>query len=497
MPFTRRLLAQAGFAAAAFPACAQTAAASAAASPFVAPPDGGLDTRIGRLGFQRGYPDAATTRLLYGNLDFQRAVQAYIWALPITSFAQWQNQHRTVFGAAETDMVFYNSVRDKLGLLTANATTPYIIGFHDLAHTGPLVVDLPAGPTAGGIGDFWQRPVGDYGQTGLDRGQGGKYLLLAPGQDDPRAADHHILRSSTNSVMNGLRILTSDPADTQRLLDAYRVYPFAQRDNPPQTRFIRPEGRSWSGTQPRGIAYWERLASVINDEPVQERDRFFMAMLRPLGIVKGSPFMPTSAQRSMLTEAALVGEATARVIDFEKRFEGATLWPGKRWHLSLFFDPSQREAYHDALDERATWFYEAVGAATAMAPKRPGPGSVYLGVNKDASGAWLDGGRQYRLRVTPNVPAGLFWSVTAYDVETRCFIDTPHERADRGSRDDLRRNADGSVEIHFAPQTPPGQEANWVPTLPGRGWFAYFRLYTPEAPFFDKSWQLPDLERLG
>jgi hypothetical protein len=216
-----------------------------------------------------------------------------------------------------------------------------------------------------------------------------------------------------------------------------------------------------------------------------------------VGIVKGRPFAPTEHQRTLLTEAALLGEATTRVIDFEKRFEGAELWPGKHWHLSLFFDPSQREENHDALDERATWFYEAVTAATAMAPTRPGPGSVYLGVNKDASGEWLDGGRHYRLRVTPDVPAGLFWSITAYDVETRCFIDTAQERADRGSRDDLQRNADGSYDIHFAPQAPAGQEANWVPTLPARGWFAYFRLYTPQAPFFDKSWQLPDLERVG
>jgi hypothetical protein len=505
MTLPRRMLAQFGFALAAFPALAQpspapirpTADVSPKDSPFVAPPGGELDTRIGRLRFTRGYPDEMTTRLLFDNLDLQRAIQAYIWALPIVAFAEWQDQHRAVFGASETDMVLYTSFKDKLGLLTANATTPYILGFHDLARTGPLVIDLPAGETAGGVGDFWQRSLGDYGQAGPDRGQGGRYLLLGPGQNDPKAAGHHVLRSSTNNVFNGFRILSTDPAVGSALLAKYRVYPYAQRDNPPPTRLLRPEGRAWSGTQPRGIAYWKRLAVILNDEPVQERDRFFMAMLRPLGIIKGQPFQPDARQAALLEEGVLLGEATARVMDVENRFAGATFWEGRHWHWLMLFDVSQRQDGYEALDERSTWFYEAVTAAAAMAIRQPGPGQVYLGVNKDAGGEWLDGGSNYRLRIPADVPAQQFWSVTAYDLETRCFIDTPHERADRGSRDALVKNADGSTDLFFGPRPPAGQDTNWVPTGAGRGWFAYFRLYYPEAPFFAKSWQLPDLERLG
>ena len=499
MTVSRRLLAQIGLSLAAFPAVAQTAGTGASPkdSPFVAPPAGGLDTSIGRLRFARGYPDDATTKLLFDNLDLQRAVQAYIWALPLVSFAEWQDQHRTVFGVSETDMVVYESFRDKLGILTANSTTPYILGLHDLARTGPLVIDLPAGETAGGVGDFWQRSVGDYGQGGPDRGQGGRYLLLGPGQDDPQSTGYHVLRSSTNSVFNGFRILSTDPAAGAALLAQYRLYPYAQRNQPPPTRLIRPEGRAWSGTQPRGIAFWKRLAAVLEAEPVQERDRFFMAMLRPLGIRKGEPFQPDARQSALLEQGALLGEATARVMDVEKRFPGAVFWEGRRWHWLMLFNVNQRQDGYDALDERATWFYEAVGAAESMAIRQPGPGQVYLGVNKDAAGDWLDGGRHYRLRIPANVPARQFWSVTAYDLETRCFIDTPHERADRGSRNTLVKNADGSIDLSFGPRAPSGQDSNWVPTAEGRGWFAYFRLYYPEAAFFAKNWVLPDLERVG
>src|SRR6478736_6046551 len=99
----------------------------------------------------------------------------------------------------------------------------------------------------------------------------------------------------------------------------------------------------------------------------------------------------------------------------------------------------------------------------------------------------------YTLHVPAEPPARLFWSVTAYDVETRCLMDTEWERGDRGSRDDLVREPDGSVVVHFGPRPPAGRDANWIPTLPGRHWFAYFRLYGPEQAYFDRDWQLGDV----
>jgi hypothetical protein len=39
-----------------------------------------------------------------------------------------------------------------------------------------------------------------------------------------------------------------------------------------------------------------------------------------------------------------------------------------------------------------------------------------------------------------------------------------------------------------------GFEKNWIPTIPNKAWFVYFRLYGPTEPYFDKSWPLPDIE---
>src|SRR4029077_3013087 len=111
-----------------------------------------------------------------------RACQVYLWGLPIVSFAQWQHEGQSVLGAGDTDVVLYTTYAEKLGFLTANATTPYICGLPDLAKTGPLVIDMPGGAAAGMVDDFWQRPVTDLGLPGPDKGKGAKYLIVGPGQ---------------------------------------------------------------------------------------------------------------------------------------------------------------------------------------------------------------------------------------------------------------------------------------------------------------------------
>src|SRR5271170_2503543 len=106
-----------------------------------APQPSALPTQ-GQFPVVLGLPaDAATIHHLYNELDFQRACQAYLWALPIVGFAEWQSSAQHVFGAGDTDVVIYETLKDKLGILTANATTPYIGGFPDLSRTGPLVID--------------------------------------------------------------------------------------------------------------------------------------------------------------------------------------------------------------------------------------------------------------------------------------------------------------------------------------------------------------------
>jgi hypothetical protein len=46
------------------------------------------------------------------------------------------------------------------------------------------------------------------------------------------------------------------------------------------------------------------------------------------------------------------------------------------------------------------------------------------------------------------------------------------------------------------PTAPIGLEKNWIPSVPGRAWFTYFRLYAPLQAYFTKTWALPDFEKV-
>lgn len=80
--------------------------------------------------------------------------------------------------------------------------------------------------------------------------------------------------------------------------------------------------------------------------------------------------------------------------------------------------------------------------------------------------------------------------------DTRALILNEPKVADRSSRMDLQKNGDGSVGIYCGPQAPAGFEKNWIPTVPGKNWFAYFRFYQPTEAYFDRSWPLPDFEQV-
>jgi hypothetical protein len=294
------------------------------------------------------YPSDAAIKKLYDERDFQRATQFYIWASPIVAMANWQKAHEQTFGAKSGDVVIYNDFVSKRGILTANATTPYVISFFNLAETGPVVVDMPEGSVAGFVDDMWQRPVVDMGQTGPDKGRGGKYLLIGPGQKVESVDGYYVVNPFTTNVFWGFRALESDPAKVQHLLDALKIYPISRKDNPGKVRFMDVKGKAWSQTQPRGLAYWQVLADIIDWEPVQERDRLFLAMLKSLGIEKGKPFKADPRQTKLLTDGAAIGELMAKANDFEKHFLAAHYADARQWEFALVLDPSQRAENYES-----------------------------------------------------------------------------------------------------------------------------------------------------
>jgi hypothetical protein len=428
------------------------------------------------------------------NMDFHGATQAYLWGIPIASFSNLQYYTDNVFKVRQGELLKTATLEQKLGILTANATTPYILGTVNLESTGPFVIDVPVGKTAGMVDDFWQRPITDIGLAGPDKGKGAKYLITPPGYKGAEPSGYRVIESPTNNILIGVRMLEADPKKAAALQSKFRTYAYKDRANPPKNLFPQPSAKYFFGP-PRGMAFWERLHEILNREVVAERDRFFMAMLKRVGIEKGKPFNPTPRQKKLLEQAAFVGEAMAKANDLAKR-STKPYWKGANWKIALGLDPTQRMENYDQLDERAEWMYEAVTTSAGMVTTTPGLGSVYLASYADKDGNWLDGAKSYKLHVTANPPAEQFWSVAVYSWDTRTLIDNEQKRAAQSSRQDLIKNADGSFDLYYGPTAPKGKEKNWVQTIPGQGWWVYLRFYAPTKAYFDKSWRIGDFEKL-
>jgi hypothetical protein len=458
-----------------------------------------IASRVGDLVLENGYPTPETASLLYDTMDLHRATQAYIWALPTVGFKTNYDACAKTLGTKNGDVLLYRDLADKVGMLTPNVTTLYAFGFWDMAVQGPLVVDVPAGLTAGGVMDLWQQPLCDMGQTGPDKGEGGRYLIVPPGHAPIEAPGHHVFASPSNQVWFATRGLDPDPVKAETKVKEHRLYGWHDRADPPVSQYHDVAGRSWASAQPNSLDYWRLLAELYANEPVAPRDRMMFGMLKPLGLEPGKPFAPDARAAKILTEAAVLGDLMARTSAYAKRDATAIVYPGKRWEYSVRFDLGQENPEQTMVqfDARGAWFYLAIGMSTGMQGRIPGFGQVYLETARDKAGNWLDGGKTYRFHVDPDPPVRQFWSITLYDNITRGLLVTPQGAADTSSRRaDLVTNADGSVDVFMGPVKPAGA-TNWIQTLPGKGWFPLFRFYAATEAYFDKSWQLNDIEEIA
>jgi hypothetical protein len=85
--------------------------------------------------------------------------------------------------------------------------------------------------------------------------------------------------------------------------------------------------------------------------------------------------------------------------------------------------------------------------------------------------------------------------VILYSDQTRSMLQTDQQSPGvSGQTKGLLVNADGSVDVYFGPEAPPGKEKNWAQTVPSKGWFVVLRLYGPLEPWFNKTWRPGQIE---
>jgi hypothetical protein len=431
----------------------------------------------------------------------RRAVEAVIWGMPVVNY-DLMLQASVRAGGGFNQIIYWSRLPDwKIQTLTPNPDAIYLTPFINTKDAGPMVLEIPAaddGSITGTVMDVWQCPLEDVGPAGLDKGSGGKYLILPPGSKDKAPAGYIPMPSDT---YEGYALLRSIPksggdADVARAV-AYgkriKLYPFSQAAKPPETKFVDVVDVVYDATIRYDIRFFESLDRVVQTEPWLERDKAMIDPLKAIGIEKGKVFAPEAKTKELLDEAGreahawLVARYEASLSPF---YEGGH-WarPGSRdlfEGLATFF--AQPDVY--PIDIRGVTFSYAY-----FTPKHPGTGSSYLLTIADKEGRLLDGGAAYRLTVPANAPVKQYWSATVYDRSTHAPIPNAPWPSRSSQTPGLQKNPDGSVDVYFGPKPPAGKEPNWVPTSAGGGFEVLFRFYGPEKALFDKTWKLPDIEK--
>jgi len=382
---------------------------------------------------------------------------------------------------------------------TPNVNTRYMYFFINTKRDGPVVVELPpAVPGAsfyGTIEDAWYIPLVDLGF----QGKGGKYLVLPPDYKGEVPAGYTAVRPKTYNTMTLVRSILSSMSEKDvqagnELVKQVRIYPLSKAANQPEQRLLDMTEVMYNGLLQYDESFYISLARMLNEETVQPADLQMMGMLLPLGIEKGKDFKPDAAMVAQLKTAAT---QTHEWLMEKAATDITPWWPGSQWVVPSppITMPSgfkwQTPNYFD-VDSRA------IGLSQYFCPTaRLGTGSFYFGSFHDSHDSPLLGEDNYRLHVAAGVPVREFWSITVYSLATSSFfLHSTHLTL--GSLDrELQKNADGSVDIYIGPKAPAGHESNWLYTQPGQKWFPWFRVYGPEKAIFDKSWKLPDIEKVS
>jgi hypothetical protein len=441
---------------------------------------------------------------LNNRLIHRRAVEAIIWGMPAVNL---DLMLQATIGSAKgkpNQIVYWSRLPDwKNQTLTPNPDVIYLMPFFNTRDLGPMVLEIPPaddGVINGTVMDAWQVPLEDVGPAGVDKGKGGKYLILPPNHSAP-IPDGFIALPSPN--YQGYALLRSilksgSDADIAKAV-AYgkriNVYPLAQAANPPPTTFVDAIDVVFDSTIPYDLRFFLSLDRVVQIEPWLQRDKIMIEMLKSIGIEKGKPFNPDAQTQAILNSAAREARALLEI-----RYEGMfkPYFDISRWALPAM--PDYLKASSNGFSDPTAYPVDGRGLAFTFAfftPKHLGQGQSYLMTLKDKDGQNLDGGKSYRLAVPANAPVSQYWSATVYDRATHGLI-RDMVRSGRGSQSPgLQKNADGSVDIYFGPQAPADKEANWVPTNSSGQFEVLFRLYGPEKPFADKTWKLPDIEKIA
>ncbi len=498
-----------------------------------------VEASIGTLEFIDGVPTPKTADQVCDTMDFIRAVNVYNNSFRGASAYAIMKGLQSI-GAENNTVTIFPELMDSRSLfLTANADTVYYMSVVDLTQ-GPMVIEQPPNGL-GTINDLWFSWIIDIGRPGPDRGKGGRYLIVPPGYEGSLPeGGYFIAHSRTTRVLYAARsfLVDNDPEPAVANIRKHiRIYPYTPggfgtsiatalegkvrlAQDPPisETKFVEATGKAFNTIPPGDYGFFEMINELVQQEPATSYDVELAGQMAAIGIVKGKPFNPDARLKKILTDAAAVGNAFGRTLNWrfavkhpDWAYYPDSMWGNMLWEGGAFFETPPplftREGMFEplpptgarTLDSRTAFYYAYTLDSPGMIMRIPDVGSQYLMGFLDADGNPFDGARSYKVTLPKGIPARAFWSFTLYDNQTRSMLQTPQRYPRAGSQSypspAAEAAADGSTTVYFGPTQPSGvARGNWIQTDPKKGWFTILRLYSPLPSFFDKSWRPSEVE---
>jgi hypothetical protein len=497
-----------------------------------------VETRIGTLEYKDGVPTVETAERVRDTLDFTRALNAYNNSFRGASAYALGKGFQSI-GAEDNSIVIFSELMDSRSLfLTANSDTVYYVGIINLSK-GPMVLEQPPNGL-GTINDMWFSWIIDIGRPGPDRGEGGKYLIVPPGYDGPLPdSGYFIAHSKTNRVLYGARAFleNDDPKPAvENIKKNLKLYPYtpggfatsiataltgtvrlAQNPPVPETKFVEASGKAFNTIPPSDFGFFEMINENVQQEPATSYDVELAGQLAAIGIQHGKPFKPDARMKKILTDAAAVGNATGRMLNWryvvahpEWSYYSNSMWSNMLWEGGAFFEtppPQFKDGMFKpypptgarTLDSRTGFYYAYTLDSPGMIMNIPGVGSQYLMGFVDSDGNPYDGSKTYKVTLPKGIPARAFWSLILYDNQSRSMLQTPQRFPRAGSQSypspAAEAASDGSTTVFIGPKQPDDvKRGNWIQTDPEKGWFVILRLYSPLEPFFTKAWRPSEME---
>jgi hypothetical protein len=379
-----------------------------------------------------------------------------------------------------------------------NADTLYSTAWLDVSKE-PYVFSLPDQkdryylmPMLSGWTDVFQVPgkrtTGDQAQT---------YAITGPNWQGALPAGVKRLSSPTNMVwILGRTYCTGTPEDYQAvhaLQDQYKLVPLSAYGKPytPPPGKVDPSIDMKTAVREQvnrldGASYFKLLAALMKDNPPARADGPIVAKMARIGIVPGQDFDPSKLDPAVAK--GLEGAPKAGVEKIMAHFKNAGT------NVNGWVFSTKVGLYGTAYLQRA--FVTEIG----LGANRP-QDAIYPTSEVDADGKPYDGANKYVIHFASKKdlpPANAFWSLTMYNGDY-FFVDNPLNRYTLSSRNQLKENADGSIDLYIQKDAPSkDKESNWLPAPDGK-FILMLRLYWPREQnpsIINGSWQPPPVKRV-